>query len=240
MQLSNNRIKKENQNQAHMLHCLAGCSCIPPSSLPPTGSGLPEFHGPAPCASAQSCIWGGQAQSPLPALLVGVWGRGSWLLPPLPSLLEHKTNREWQLRFQSHKSVSQLLLEVQKTVQAVLLSAEESVFSSVGVGHGGRAEGASSRASAFPKWLGCCPWPQQGKSQPWTSRPSVLGVFRGWSHAWPSGFPHWYVCSDAFQEERVQVSWRTSVAAFHLLYFGWASQPKGKCCLPKSLGRHQM
>lgn len=32
----------------------------------------------------------------------------------------------------------------------------------------------------------------------------------------------------------------TSVVAFQLLYFGWASQPKGKCCLPKSLGRHQM
>lgn len=28
----------------------------------------------------------------------------------------------------------------------------------------------------------------------------------------------------------------TSVAAFQLLYFSWASQPKGKCCLPKSLG----
>lgn len=32
----------------------------------------------------------------------------------------------------------------------------------------------------------------------------------------------------------------TSVVAFQLLYFGWASQPKGKCCLPESLRRHQL
>lgn len=87
--------------------------------------------------------------------LCGAGGAGSWLL--LPSLLEHRSSRAWQLRFQSHKSASHLGLKVQKTVEAVNLPAKESGFWSVGVGHGGRAEGDPAEPLPFQNGFAVVP-----------------------------------------------------------------------------------
>lgn len=199
MQLSDNKSEKENHNQAHMLHFLAGCSCIPPSSLPPTGSGLPGFHAPVQSAkqgSSQSCIWGGQAQSTLPALLGGVWGRGSWLLAPAAFC-----------SFQSRTSASHLSLKVQKIVQASHL--------------------LLSLASA-------------GKVSPLDKQSRCFGGVQRMATAW---FLHWYVCSDAFQEEQVQDaegSWQDFSSCISASVFQLGLTAQGQVLPPKISGRHQL
>lgn len=166
--------------------------------------------------------------------LCGAGGADSWLL--LPSLPEHRSSRAWQLRFQSHKSASHLGLKVQKTVQAVHLSAKESDFWSVGVGHGGRAEGASSWALCLSKMALLLSLASAGKVSPWEKQTSVLGVFREWSHAWPAWFLYWYVCSDAFQEEQVQhaeVSWRDFCSCISTSVFWLGLTAQGQVLPPR-------
>lgn len=131
MQLSDNKSKNENQNQAHMLHFLAGCSCIPPSPLPPAGSGLPELHGPAQCAklaSSQSCIWGAQAPSTLPALLVAVWGRGE--LTPGSAACPARAQKQWSVAAQvsEHKGAPHVGLKGPKNCSGSALISERIRF----------------------------------------------------------------------------------------------------------------